>query len=50
MVKVIEQYVDKNTKKIIYVGATLKDLTPEREKELLEAGVVEKVEKKTTKK
>ena len=44
-VKVIKQYTDKYTKKTVYVGATLRNLSPEREKELLDAGVVEKEKK-----
>lgn len=44
-VKVIKQYTDKYTKKTVYVGATLSNLSPEREKELLDAGVVEKEKK-----
>lgn len=50
-IKVIKQYVDKYTKKEVRVGATLANISPEREKELLEAGVIEKIEtKKNTKK
>ena len=40
--KVIKRYVDKYTKEIVEAGTVLKNLTPEREKELLEAGVIEK--------
>lgn len=49
-VKVIEQYRDKYNGKLMHVGATLTNLKPEREKELLEAGVVEKIQSKKTKK
>ncbi len=42
-VKVIEQYRDKYNGNLMLVGRKLTNLTPEREKELLDAGVVEKI-------
>lgn len=39
--KVIKQFVDKYTKELVTVGTVLKDVTEERKKELIEAGVVE---------
>ena len=39
--KVIKRYVDKYTKETVEVGTILKNVPPERQKELIEAGVVE---------
>lgn len=38
--KVIKRYVDKYTKEIVEAGTELKNVPPERLKELIEAGVV----------
>ena len=49
LLKTIKRYVDKYTKEIVEVGTELKNVPPERLKELVEAGVVEPP-KRTTKK
>lgn len=41
MIRVTKTYVDKYTHDTICAGAILEDATPERQKELLEAGVIE---------
>lgn len=50
MAKVIKQYVDKYTHEMVTVGTELEDVSKERLKELIEAGVVEVAKESASKK